>query len=616
LSEQEEVELGRAAAEQIEKDLELLTDDVVTTYVSDLGQVLAERSGRSHLAYTFKVVNSAEINAFALPGGFIYVNRGLIEAAQTETELAGVLGHEIGHVVARHGAEQAQRASIANLGLSVLGSIFGSGKGAQIGSMAAQLVTAGTFMKFSRDAEREADRLGAENVASAGHDPRGMVTFFEKLAALRDGESGGVERFFASHPSPEERVANVEDLVGSLSAGRELTTDTARFRDVRSRLANLPPPPAPVATPAEGATATEAGEDVSDTDVVDVRYEGDETDHDVAARFAPVFRQALGSSARYDYITRVDFDGDWRGDNNWINAEHYPLPATVYYNVSETTTHYFIHYAVFHPRDYKGGNVRGMVLSEIIREGAERHGDYDPTGLSQSAVLAHENDMEGALVVAEKPRSFLSGARVVYVETLAHNKFFRYTPTRVSGGGARDQVMVDDEHAVLYVEPKGHGVEAYREGIAPSDVAGFITYRYTGRAEEPSATSGEEEVGYELVSLTRTLWPRAQRGAGPTYGGAFDYQSWTVQVVGTTSDVVEHEVQLGPVGSTFNGTVGGRNMARPPWGWFDRDEVDRRQGEWFLTPAETIKRHFALDDADGDRFSTVYTHHPVLGVFR
>ena len=95
-----------------------LTDDVVTTYVSDLGQVLAERSGRSHLAYTFKVVNSAEINAFALPGGFIYVNRGLSEAAQTETELAGVLGHEIGHVVARHGAEQAQRASIANLGLS------------------------------------------------------------------------------------------------------------------------------------------------------------------------------------------------------------------------------------------------------------------------------------------------------------------------------------------------------------------------------------------------------------------------------------------------------------------------------------------------------------------
>lgn len=615
LSEEEEVELGRAAADEMEKELELVTDEAVTAYVSELGQTLAQHSDRSHLTYTFKVVNSGEINAFALPGGFIYVNRGLIAAADTETELAGVLGHEIGHVVARHGAEQAQRASIANLGLSVLGSIFGGGKGAQIGGMAAELVTAGTFMKFSRDAEREADRLGAENVASAGHDPRGMVTFFEKLAALRDGNAGGVERFFASHPSPEERVSNVQDLVGSLSAGRELTTDTGQFRDAKDRLDRLPPPPVPdtpetEAEPADLSAATDPGGSVDE--VVDVRYDGDEIDHDIAARFAPVFRQALGSSGRYDYITRFDFDGDWRGDNNWNNADRHPLPATVYYNVTETPTHYFVHYAVFHPRDYKGGNVRGVVLSEIIREGAERHGNYDPTGLSQSAVLAHENDMEGALVVAEKPRSFLRGARVVYVETLAHNKFFRYAPARAARDGLHGPVVVDDEHPVLYIEPKGHGVEAYREGIAPSDVAGFITYRYGGEAEEPSVTRGDQDVGYELVSLARTLWPRALRGEGPTYGGAFDYQSWKIQVAETAQTVTEREVLLGSVGSAFNGTVGGRHMARPPWGWFDRDEEDRRQGEWFLSPAETIKRHYDL----GEAFSTVYVHHPVFGVYR
>ena len=345
LSEQEEVELGRAAVEEMEKELDLLTDATVTTYVSELGLSLAQHSQRSQLTYVFKVVDSREINAFALPGGFIYVNRGLIETAETETELAGVLGHEIGHVVARHGAEQAQRASIANLGLRVLGSIFGSGTGGQIGGMAAELVTAGTFMRFSRDAEREADQLGAENVAAAGHDPHGMVTFFEKLAALRDGQANAVERFFASHPSPEERVSNVQGLVRSLTAGRELTKDTARFRDIKSRLENLPPPPEPEAEPgAKAGAVPTADAGGSSSDVIDARYDGDDRDHAIAARLAPVFRQALGSSARYDYITRVDFDGDWRGDNNWNNAERYPLPATVYYSVSETETHYFVHY--------------------------------------------------------------------------------------------------------------------------------------------------------------------------------------------------------------------------------------------------------------------------------
>ena len=123
---------GRRAALEIEKDLDLLSDDLVTSYMSELGQAIVVESQRSSLTYTFKVVDSEEINAFALPGGFIYVNRGLIEAADDEAELAGVIGHEIGHVVARHGAEQVQRAAYANLGLSVLGSIFGRGAGAQI----------------------------------------------------------------------------------------------------------------------------------------------------------------------------------------------------------------------------------------------------------------------------------------------------------------------------------------------------------------------------------------------------------------------------------------------------------------------------------------------------
>ena len=601
LSEEEEVELGRMAAVEIEKDLNLLTDEEVVAYVSDLGETLAEHSNRTDLTYQFKVVDAAEINAFALPGGFIYVHRGLIEAANTEAELVGVLGHEIAHVVARHGAEQAQRASIADLGLRVPGSIFGRGTGGRIGAMAAEMAAGGTFMQFSRDAEREADRLGAENVAAAGQNPQGMITFFEKLDALRERQANAVESFFASHPSPAERVSNIQDLVVSLSEGKELTLNGARFREVKARLAELPPPPsAPVpADTRELASSTRT--EKTDADPVEVTYPGDERDYEIASRFAPVFYQALGSSPRHDYITRFDFDGDWRGDNNWDNAgdERHALPATVYFNVSETTTHYFVHYAVFHPRDYKGeyrffGKTRGVLVAVPGR---------------------HENDMEGTLVVAQKSARSLDGAQVVYVETLAHNQFLQYeVPRGLSGLFARrtNRVRLDGEHPELYIEPKGHGIEAYQDGRQSDDIEGFVVYRYAGVAEEASATRGPENVGYALVSMAESLWPRAGRGVNRTYGGTFDYGTWTIRVAEHGREVTEWEVTLGEIGSTFRGIVGGRDMARPPWGWFDRDERDRRQGEWFLTPAETVKRHFGL----GEAFSMTYVHHPLLGVIR
>lgn len=170
----------------MERDLQLLDDEEVSGYVVRLGGALAAVSGRPELTYTFKVVDSPEINAFALPGGFIYVHHGLIEAAGDESELAGVLDHEIGHVVARHGVDQMRRAQIANVGLGLLGTLLGTDRAADVGGLAADLVAGGTFMKFSRDAEREADQLGVRNIADADHAPRGMITVFEKLAALRE----------------------------------------------------------------------------------------------------------------------------------------------------------------------------------------------------------------------------------------------------------------------------------------------------------------------------------------------------------------------------------------------------------------------------------------------
>ena len=133
-------------------------------------------------------MDSKDINAFALPGGYIYVNSGVIDAAESEAEVAGVLAHEIGHVVARHSAEQVAKMQLAGLGLGVLGAILGDGGKSQMANMAAQMVTSGVFMKYSREAKREADRLGAQNMYDAGYDPSAMVTFFNKLADGRRTE--------------------------------------------------------------------------------------------------------------------------------------------------------------------------------------------------------------------------------------------------------------------------------------------------------------------------------------------------------------------------------------------------------------------------------------------
>ena len=244
-------------------------------------------------------------------------------------------------------------------------------------------------------------------------------------------------------------------------------------------------------------------------------------DRAVAAAFAPVFYQGLGEEARSDFITNFDFDGDWRGDNNWEHAadKRFRLLAYVYYAVSETPTHFFVHYAVFHPRDYKGGGTRGVLLSEAIKEGARMGGRYDPTGLSSEAVLAHENDMEGCLVVAAKSGGDdPAHARVVYVETLGHDRFQKYADA--APGFKRFES--ENGRPVLYVEPKGHGVSAY-DGEKPqrptSDARGegfgrmrdMLVYRYEGRAGDPAAGGFRGEVGYELLPLYTTLWPRAPR---------------------------------------------------------------------------------------------------------
>src|SRR3954452_25530866 len=212
LSEQDELSVGRLAAAEVEKEYAILNDPEVSDYITKLGQRLVAKSGRTGISYTFRVVDSPDINAFALPGGYVYVNRGLIENAASEDELAGVLAHEIAHVVLRHGAEQAARANLAQKGMGIIGQIMGHGSGSSVGESAAQMVANGVFMKFSQNAERRADEVGARMLADAGYQPQAMVTFFDKLAQLEQTRPTVVQQFFSSHPTPEERSRNVAML--------------------------------------------------------------------------------------------------------------------------------------------------------------------------------------------------------------------------------------------------------------------------------------------------------------------------------------------------------------------------------------------------------------------
>ncbi|MDF1503784.1 M48 family metallopeptidase [Roseisolibacter sp. H3M3-2] len=243
-SEDEEVALGRETAAQMDAQLPLLADPLVTRYVDSLGTAIARRTARADLAWRFAVVDADVVNAFALPGGFIYVYRGLLERAGSMSELAGVLGHEVEHVVRRHSVEQMRKAQGAQTGVSIVCSLTGwcQGPAAQIGI---QVGGSLLFARFGREAEREADAGAFDNVRRSGIDPEGMRTFFEQLAEEERRAGGGAEAlaWFADHPGTGDRIAEIERMLGALPADARagLAADDAGFQRVRARLAALPP---------------------------------------------------------------------------------------------------------------------------------------------------------------------------------------------------------------------------------------------------------------------------------------------------------------------------------------------------------------------------------------
>jgi predicted Zn-dependent protease len=234
ISEPQELELGAQFATELEQQLEFVEDPAVIAYVDSLGQALAAVSRRNYIPYSFHVVDTDDVNAFAVPGGYLYVNRGLIEAADTESELAGVIGHEIGHIVGRHSARQMSQ----QIGLSILASAALGQDPDGVAAFVANIVATGTIMNYSRTMEAEADAYGVQELYDAGVDPGGLADFFDKLVEMRDGRgSSAIEHFFASHPDPGARAADVRAQVASLPAKPGLRADSPTFHAVQDRLA-------------------------------------------------------------------------------------------------------------------------------------------------------------------------------------------------------------------------------------------------------------------------------------------------------------------------------------------------------------------------------------------
>lgn len=254
----EDVQLGRQAAVEVEKQLPLLRDSDVSSFIESLGQRLTQAIPRqfdhSEFRYTFKVVNVREINAFALPGGPTYMNRGMIAQARTQGEVASVIAHEISHVALRHGTAQATKATkyeIGTLAGAVLGSIIG-GKwgGAVAGATEFGLGTA--FLRFSREYERQADLLGSQIMAAAGYDPREMASMFQTIQ--KQGGSGGPE-FLSSHPDPGNRSAAINKEASMLKVQNPVR-DTRGFTDVQARLRQMPAAPTTEAATRRGTDRT------------------------------------------------------------------------------------------------------------------------------------------------------------------------------------------------------------------------------------------------------------------------------------------------------------------------------------------------------------------------
>jgi predicted Zn-dependent protease len=244
-SAQQDVEIGRASAVQVEQQVPIATSPAASRLVQRIGARLAAQAPGTRFPYQFKVVNLSDLNAFALPGGYVYINRGLIERVRSEGELAGVMAHEIAHVALRHPTSQLTKAYAARAGAGLVQSLLGGGTDNRSGQIVNALGGFGLntlFLRFSRSAEQQADVVGAQIMSRAGYDPREMVKFFQMMRQQQGGNPGAVARFFSDHPSPADREARVAYEASMLGRPRRASS-VGGLASAQAELRGLPRAP-------------------------------------------------------------------------------------------------------------------------------------------------------------------------------------------------------------------------------------------------------------------------------------------------------------------------------------------------------------------------------------
>lgn len=232
-----EIALGKQLAQEVERQAKVIDDPIIAEYVNRIGQNLV-RNSDAKVPFTIKVLDTEEVNAFALPGGFFFVNSGLILKAESEAELAGVMAHEIAHVACRHGTKQATRGDLAQIATIPL--IFMGGWTGYAIQQAAGLAIPMGFLAFSRGMEAEADYFGLQYMYKAGYDPTAFIDFFEKIETLEKKKPGSVAKVFSTHPMTDDRIKKSQDEIQTILAPKpEYVVNTSEFNDVKSRLAMM-----------------------------------------------------------------------------------------------------------------------------------------------------------------------------------------------------------------------------------------------------------------------------------------------------------------------------------------------------------------------------------------
>ena len=235
--------MGQEYSQQINAQLPIISDPEINRYINVLGDQIANLTSRADLPWRFYVVDSKEVNAFAVPGGYVYVNRGLIERTTKMDELAGVLGHEIGHVVRRHSIQQMEKAQGANVGVT-LACILTSICNSQVAQAGINIAGSAVFARFSRQDELEADQEAVANTARANINPEGIVSMFNKLLEERKSRPSAVEGWFATHPLEENRIQAAQATINQIPASQRsrMTTNTSNYNSFVARVRSLPPP--------------------------------------------------------------------------------------------------------------------------------------------------------------------------------------------------------------------------------------------------------------------------------------------------------------------------------------------------------------------------------------